>query len=73
MSLAGDLDLVAGEYFGSLNYIENIGTSTAPAFVLRPGSANPFDGVDVGMSSASKPALGDPDNDGTLRPRPSIY
>ncbi len=73
MSLAGDLDLVVGDWDGLLNYIENTGTSTAPAFVLRPGSANPFDGVDVGFYSASKPALGDLDNDGTLRPRPSIY
>ena len=30
----------------------------------------PFDGIDVGYSSA--PALGDLDGDGTLRPRPSI-
>ena len=72
MSLAGDLDLVVGELYGTLIYIENTGNSTAPAFVLRPGSANPFDGFQVGMSSASKPALGDLDNDGTLRPRPSI-
>ena len=70
MSLAGDLDLVVGEWDGSLNYIENNGTSTAPAFVQRTGSANPFDGIDVGEDS--NPALGDVDNDGTLRPRPSI-
>ena len=55
---------------GLLNYMENTGTSTAPVFVARTGSANPFDGVDVGMDSA--PALGDFDGDGTLRPRPSI-
>ena len=55
---------------GSLTYIENIGTSTAPAFVLRTGSANPFDGIFAGYSST--PALGDFDGDGTLRPRPSI-
>ena len=70
VSLAGDLDLVVGDSDGNLNYVENTGTSTAPAFVLRPGSANPFDGVDVGQP---KPALGDLDNDGTLRPCPSIY
>ena len=58
-----------------LNYMENTGTSTAPVFVARTGSANPFDGVDVGMDSVgmdSAPALGDFDGDGTLRPRPSI-
>ena len=70
MSLAGDLDLVAGEYYGSLNYIENIGTSTAPKFVQRTGSKNPLDGIDVGWNSA--PAVADFDNDGTLRPCPSI-
>ena len=70
MSPAGDLDLVVGNGGGSLNYIENIGTSTAPAFVLRTGSANPFDGIYVGFYSA--PAVADIDNDGTLRPRPSI-
>ena len=53
-----------------LNYIENTGTSTAPVFVQRTGSANPFDGIDLG--DYSTPALGDFDNDGTLRPRPSI-
>ena len=58
------------EYYGSLNYMENTGTSTAPDFVARTGSANTFDGIDVG--SSSKPALADLDGDGTLRPRPSI-
>ena len=70
MSLAGDLDLVVGNYDGELIYVENTGTATAPVFVQRTGSANPFDGIDVGFRSA--PALGDLDNDGTLRPRPSL-
>ena len=67
-SLAGDLDLVVGDSDGLLNYLENTGTFTAPVFVARTGSANPFDSMDVGMA----PALGDLDGDGTLRPRPSI-
>ena len=71
MSLAGDLDLVVGNGDGELNYIENTGTSTAPVFVARTGSANPFDGIDVG--SDSPPAVADLDGDGTLRPRPSIH
>ena len=71
MSPTGDLDLVVGELFGSLNYIENTGTSTAPVFVARTGSANPFDGIVV-PSGESAPALADFDNDGTRRPRPSI-
>ena len=70
MSLAGDLDLVVGNDDGDLKYMENTGTSTAPVFVQRTGSANPFDGVDVVYKSV--PALGDFDGDGTLRPRPSI-
>ena len=70
MSLAGDLDLVVGEWDGMLTYIENTGTSTAPAFVQRTGSDNPFDGLNLGWFNA--PALGDLDGDGTLRPRPSI-
>ena len=68
---AGDLDLVVGKWDGSLTYMENTGTSTAPVFVQRTGSANPFDAIDVGDSSA--PVLGDLDNDGTLSPRPSIH
>jgi hypothetical protein len=68
VSLAGDLDLVVGNSDGELNYMENIGTSTAPVFVQRTGSANPFDGIDVG--GVSRPALGDVDNDGTLRQCP---
>ena len=60
-----------GNEDGLLNYIENTGTSTAPVFVVRTGSANRFDGIDVGYLSA--PALGDLDNDGTLSPRPSIH
>ena len=39
-------------------------------FVIRTGSANPFDGIDV--VDGENPALGDVDGDGTLRPRPSI-
>jgi len=68
--LAGDLDLVVGAGDGSLNYIENTGTSTAPVFVQRTGSANPFDGMNVG--DYNSPAVADLDGDGTLRPRPSI-
>ena len=66
----GDMDLVVGNYDGKLNYMENTGTSTAPAFVARTGSENPFDGIDVGYSSA--PAFADVDGDGMLKPRPSI-
>ena len=64
MSTAGDLDLLLGEKEGSIVYMENTGTSTAPVFVQRTGSANPFDGIDV--SEWSSPALGDLEGDGDL-------
>ncbi len=64
MSRAGDLDLVVGEYSGSLNYIENTGTATAPVFVQRTGSANPFDGMRIFWSPA--PTFVDTDGDGDL-------
>ena len=61
-----------------LIYAENTGTATAPVFMQRTGSANPFDrlstlldGVVDGVFDA-KPALADLDKDGTLRPCPSI-
>jgi hypothetical protein len=59
-----------GDYYGVLTYMENTGTSTAPVFVQRTGSANPFDGIDSNIKIA--PAFGDLDGDGMLRPRPSI-
>ena len=59
----GDPDLIVAGYDGVLDYLENNGTSTAPEFMARPGS-NPFDGIDVGPSSA--PALADIDGDGDL-------
>jgi hypothetical protein len=70
MSPSGDLDLVVGYQYGTFDYHENTGTSTAPVFVQRWASANPFDGMDVGDECT--PTLADLDNDGTLRPRPSI-
>ena len=91
---AGDLDLVsytdtyvvthAGSLWiiDGLVYIENIGPSTVPEFVPRPGSTNPFDGIEEFKWNdksfmfydwdRSIPALGDLDGDGTLRLCPSI-
>ena len=60
----GDLDAVVGEIDGNLNYFENTGSATAPAFTARTGAANPFDGVDVGYSST--PSFADLDGDGDL-------
>ena len=59
-----------GEDLGLLIFIENTGTTTAPVFVARTGSTNPFDGIDVGLRGT--PALADLDGDGTLIQCPSI-
>ena len=58
----GDLDLVSGERDGALYYYENAGSSSAPAYTGRSGTANPFNGIDVGRTSA--PSLADIDGDG---------
>ena len=60
----GDLDAMVGEQDGTLRYFENTGTAIAPAFILRTGAANPFNGVDVGNDSA--PSFADLDGDGHL-------
>ena len=60
----GDLDLVVGEYDGTLNYYENSGSSSAPAYTGRSGTANPFNGIDVGNNST--PSFADIDGDGDL-------
>jgi hypothetical protein len=60
----GDLDVVAGMQAGSFAYLENTGSATSPAFALRTGASNPFDGQSVGSRSA--PSLGDLDGDGDL-------
>lgn len=60
----GDLDMVAGDTFGSLRYFQNIGNSTTPSFLEVSGAANPFFGIDVGLHST--PELADVDGDGDL-------
>ncbi|HVN37582.1 MAG TPA: VCBS repeat-containing protein [Myxococcota bacterium] len=60
----GDLDLVSGEYHGTLLYFENTGTPTSPSFLQRTGTANPLNGKNAGQQSA--PALADLDGDGDL-------
>ncbi len=60
----GDLDLVVGSYAGTLSYYENTGTASTPVMVQRTGSANPFNGVDLGESTFA--TFGDLDHDGDL-------
>ncbi|MDO6482006.1 beta strand repeat-containing protein, partial [Shimia thalassica] len=56
----GDLDLVVGDYGGTLQAFENTGAG----YVRLIGAANPFDGIDVGGNAA--PAFVDIDGDGAL-------
>ncbi|NYT26574.1 MAG: VCBS repeat-containing protein [Candidatus Thiodubiliella endoseptemdiera] len=60
----GDLDLVMGEFYGTLKYYQNTGTTSNPAYEVKTGNSNPFDGIDVGRHSA--PTLADIDGDGDL-------
>jgi len=63
----GDLDAFIGSYtLANIQFFENTGTSTAPVFTARTGSANPLDGffssADLGLISN----LADIDNDGDV-------
>ena len=61
----GDLDATIGESTnGSIKYYENTGTRTAPLYIERTGTANPFNDIDIGDYSA--PTLADIDSDGDL-------
>jgi hypothetical protein len=58
----GDMDLLVGEQDGVLNYYENTGTASSPAFA--PAVENPF-----GLTSSyyiAAPSFADMDNDGDL-------
>ena len=56
----GDLDMLVGEYYGELQYFENIGSATNPIF--DEPTLDPF-GIDGG-NELSFPAFVDIDNDG---------
>jgi hypothetical protein len=43
----GDLDLLVGDYSGTLFYFENVGTVGSAVFQKREGAKNPFNGIDV--------------------------
>jgi uncharacterized protein (DUF2141 family) len=64
----GRLDLVSGEFYGTLRAWRNTGSATTPAFTVMDGAdgrpANPFSGIDVGYRST--PSFVDLDGDGRL-------
>ncbi|QLE53574.1 tandem-95 repeat protein (plasmid) [Nostoc sp. C057] len=60
----GDLDAIVGKGYGTLFYYKNTGTATNPTYTEQTGTANPFNGVDVG--NFSSPTLADIDADGDL-------
>jgi Ca2+-binding RTX toxin-like protein len=60
----GDPDASVGEDDGTLNYYKNTGSSTAPLYTAQTGTANPFNGIDIGSNNA--PTLADIDGDGDL-------
>lgn len=62
----GDLDLMAGTYYGSFFYFENTGTASAPSFELPV--ENPFGLADISPTADdyNQPTFADLDQDGDL-------
>ncbi len=60
----GDLDLAAGERFGTFRFFKNIGTSATPVFSEQIGASNPLNAFDTG--DLSTPTFGDLDGDSDL-------
>ena len=64
----GDFDMFLGNYAGQIQYFENTGGATNPAYTARSENLNPMDGVDVSADPSSPgaawPTLEDLDGDG---------
>jgi hypothetical protein len=58
----GDKDAFLGNLDGTINYYKNTGNASTPAFTKQVGTANPFNGKDLG--SRSYGTFVDPDGDG---------
>ena len=58
----GDADAFIGEVNGNINYFQNTGNASNPAFTQQTGVNNPMNGEDIGAESA--PTLMDFDGDG---------
>ena len=48
----GDFDVLSGNAFGFLHYLENTGTKNKPQFTQRTGVDNPFDTLDFSFQSS---------------------
>ncbi len=59
----GDMDLLVGEYYGSMEYFQNTGTKTQPKFAAMV--KNPF-GLESTHSYFAFPAFADLDGDGDM-------
>jgi hypothetical protein len=59
-----DQDAFVGIFDGTIKYVRNNGTPSAPDFAAQTGVTNPLAGVDVGDGAA--PTVADIDNDGDL-------
>jgi uncharacterized repeat protein (TIGR01451 family) len=69
----GDLDLFVGDKYGSVRYLENVGSAEEPIYEERTGAASPTGDLDLsedgdgsGPFGPSAPALVDIDGDGDL-------
>ena len=60
----GDLDAFVADYYGNINYFQNVTPAPSYSFTEITGSNNPFDGMDVIGSAA--PTFVDLDADGDL-------
>jgi hypothetical protein len=58
------LDLIVGSSDGLIYYYKNTGTKTAPVYTVQTGTANPFNGINIGTNSI--PTVQDVDGDGDL-------
>ncbi len=60
----GDLDGLVGHKDGSITYLENTGTASAPVFVEVSGAENPFGSLTFNDPDQVSPAFADIDLDG---------
>ncbi len=67
----GDFDVFIGHYSGPVQYMENTGSTSSPAFEYQLGTDNPLDSVPDGELNA--PAFVDIDGDGDFDAFVGVY